>query len=162
MNRELMQRISGWLNLCNWPAGHVAQGFAAELRAALAAPVAPAGDKPATSEPITVEAVATVIRHEEEGLVLDWLIEGGICALCPGQVLVAATRTITDGDGAGEVYTAPPDVQRDAERYRWLRDVSVPPHNFYLSVPIEFDGVKYGKSEVDAYIDAAMAAKVPT
>lgn len=42
MNRELMQRISGWLNLCNWPAGHVAQGFAAELRAAMAEPVAPA------------------------------------------------------------------------------------------------------------------------
>lgn len=45
---------------------------------------------------------------------------------------------------------------RDAERYRWLRDVSVPPHNFYLSVPAEFDGVRYAPAEVDAYIDAAM------
>ena len=44
---------------------------------------------------------------------------------------------------------------KDAERYRWLRDASVPPHNFYLSVPIEFDGVRYGPHEVDAYIDAA-------
>jgi len=45
---------------------------------------------------------------------------------------------------------------RDAARYRWLRDHSVPPHNFYLSVPVEFDGVRYARSDVDAYIDAAM------
>lgn len=45
----------------------------------------------------------------------------------------------------------------DASRYRWLRDVSVPPHNFYLSVPVEFDGVKYSRAEVDAYIDAVIA-----
>lgn len=47
---------------------------------------------------------------------------------------------------------------RDAARYRWLRDASVPPHNFYLSVPIEFDGVIYTPAEVDAAIDAAMLA----
>ena len=43
----------------------------------------------------------------------------------------------------------------DAERYRWLRDKSVPPHNFYLSVPIEFADVRYQTQDVDAYIDAA-------
>ena len=48
-------------------------------------------------------------------------------------------------------------LRADAMRYRWLRDVSVPPHNFYLSVPVEFDGVKYARAEVDAYIDAAIA-----
>lgn len=47
----------------------------------------------------------------------------------------------------------------DAARYRWLRDISVPPHNFYLSVPEEFAGVKYAKNEVDNYIDAAIAAQ---
>lgn len=47
---------------------------------------------------------------------------------------------------------------RDAERYRWLRDISVPPHNFYLSVPDEFKGVRYSPAEVDAAIDAALAA----
>lgn len=47
---------------------------------------------------------------------------------------------------------------KDAARYRWLRDHSVPPHNFYISVPDEFHGVKYGPDEVDAYIDAARAA----
>jgi hypothetical protein len=46
--------------------------------------------------------------------------------------------------------------KKDAERYRWLRDFSVPPHQFYLSVPIEFDGVRFTKAEVDAYIDAAI------
>lgn len=43
-------------------------------------------------------------------------------------------------------------------RYRWLRDVSVPPHNFYLSVPDEFAGVRYAPTEVDAAIDASIDA----
>jgi hypothetical protein len=46
----------------------------------------------------------------------------------------------------------------DALRYRWLRDISVPPHNFYLSVPTEFDGVRYAPAEVDAYVDAAITS----
>lgn len=46
----------------------------------------------------------------------------------------------------------------DAARYRWLRDHSCPPHNFYISVPDEFHGVRYAPPEVDAYIDAALAA----
>lgn len=45
----------------------------------------------------------------------------------------------------------------DAERYRWLRDKSVPPHNFYISVPVEFHGVRYSPQEVDAAIDAALS-----
>ncbi len=49
-------------------------------------------------------------------------------------------------------------MKQDAERYRWLRDVSVPPHNFYLSVPEEFAGVRYAPTEVDAAIDAAIDA----
>lgn len=62
------------------------------------------------------------------------------------------------------ITTAPPapkdgrEVMRNSDRYLWLRDVSVPPHNFYLSVPVEFDGVKYQPCEVDAAIDAAMSA----
>ncbi|MDT0507549.1 hypothetical protein [Novosphingobium sp. MMS21-SN21R] len=50
------------------------------------------------------------------------------------------------------------DVEADAARYRWLRDHSCPPHNFYISVPDEFHGVRYAPSEVDAYIDAARQA----
>ena len=46
----------------------------------------------------------------------------------------------------------------DAARYRWLRDHSCPPHNFYISVPDEFHGIRYTLQDVDAYIDAAIAA----
>ena len=49
-------------------------------------------------------------------------------------------------------------LRADAARYRWLRDHSCPPHNFYISVPDEFHGVRYTTSEVDAYIDEARAA----
>lgn len=49
--------------------------------------------------------------------------------------------------------------EADAARYRWLRDQSCPPHNFYISVPIEFHGVRYSPAEVDAYIDAAIRAR---
>ena len=48
------------------------------------------------------------------------------------------------------------EAERDAARYRWLRDKSVPPHNFYISVPVEFHEVRYSPWEVDAYIDEAM------
>jgi len=58
-----------------------------------------------------------------------------------------------------QAEAVPNDVVRDAARYRWLRDASVPPHNFYISVPDEFHGVKYQPGEVDAYIDAAIAAQ---
>lgn len=52
-------------------------------------------------------------------------------------------------------------LEKDAARYRWLRDISVPPHNFYLSVPVEFDGVRYTREQVDAAIDAALAKETP-
>lgn len=53
---------------------------------------------------------------------------------------------------------APSDQEKlDAARYRWLRDHSCPPHNFYISVPAEFSGVRYSPSDVDGYIDDARA-----
>lgn len=61
------------------------------------------------------------------------------------------------------IYLAPPSTDAkdslDAKRYRWLRDISVPPHNFYLSVPEEFKDEKYRPEQVDSAIDAAIAAK---
>ena len=48
------------------------------------------------------------------------------------------------------------ELEKDAARYRWLRDRSVPPHNFYISVPVEFEGVRYTPAEVDAGIDTAI------
>lgn len=69
----------------------------------------------------------------------------------------ALQHAIVGDTGASAIVTVEA-LRADAKRYRWLRDISVPPHNFYLSVPIEFDGVKYSRAEVDATIDAARAA----
>lgn len=47
-------------------------------------------------------------------------------------------------------------LRQDAERYRWLRDSSESIHQFYLSTPIWFTGVKFSKENVDSTIDSAM------
>lgn len=48
-------------------------------------------------------------------------------------------------------------LRKDAERYQWLRDESESIHQFYLSTPIWFTGVKFSKENVDSTIDAAMS-----
>lgn len=48
-------------------------------------------------------------------------------------------------------------LESDAKRYRWLRDESESIHQFYLSTPIWFTGVKFSKENVDSTIDAAMS-----
>jgi len=58
-------------------------------------------------EPIGVEAVAEVVETDD-GPDLRWLVEGGICALVPGCMLVMPHGPITDDTGHGEVYAAPP------------------------------------------------------
>lgn len=47
-------------------------------------------------------------------------------------------------------------LEKDAARYRWLRDKSEAVHQFYLSTPIWFTGVKFSKENVDSTIEAAM------
>ncbi|HEL3791275.1 TPA: hypothetical protein UMT86_000901 [Stenotrophomonas maltophilia] len=59
-------------------------------------------------EPVTVEAVATVRSNGDGDRYIDWLTEGGIADLEVGAVLMVSDRAITDEDGSGEVYTAPP------------------------------------------------------
>jgi hypothetical protein len=84
-----------------------------------------------------VETVGFV-RESEDGLFIDWAIEGGIDALEPGSELLVASHKVTDEDGAGEVYTRPAeraavperiDIQRvpvistrhvSGERFCWL------------------------------------------
>lgn len=64
--------------------------------------------QPAAGEPIQVEAVATT-REDEDGLYLDWVLEGGISALeAPGVTLLVAHGTLTNAQGSGEVYLASP------------------------------------------------------
>lgn len=58
-------------------------------------------------EPILVEAVAVTRESEEDGLRLEWLLEGGIAALeLPGTVLLVAQGTLTHDTGSGYVYPA--------------------------------------------------------
>lgn len=51
-------------------------------------------------------------------------------------------------------------LRKDSERYRWLRDRSESIHQFYLSTPIWFTGVKFSKENVDSTIDAAMGKEM--
>jgi hypothetical protein len=67
---------------------------------------------PAAQKPVAVEVVA-VTRDSDDGLYLDWAVEGGIDALeQPGVVLLVAHSTITDERGRGEVYNAPPAAEQ--------------------------------------------------
>lgn len=56
------------------------------------------------------------------------------------------------------IHEAPPDDALDAKRYRWLRDHSVPPHTFYVAVPEEEKHTLFKRTDVDEYIDKAIAA----
>lgn len=47
-------------------------------------------------------------------------------------------------------------LRKDAERYQWLRDKSESVHQFYLSTPIWFTGVRFRKEDVNSSIDTAM------
>ena len=97
-DRELMQRALDALE--NLDAPYLGwRTLADELRAALAAPVAPAGDKPATSEP-----VAWQWRRKGE----PWSRE---------QTWTHEVFATTDDSEVRALYTAPPDVQRDADQF---------------------------------------------
>lgn len=48
-------------------------------------------------------------------------------------------------------------LRKNSARYQWLRDESESIHQFYLSTPIWFTGVKFSKENVDSTIDAAMS-----
>ena len=67
-----------------------------------------AARQPGAQVPITVEAVATVRRSGEGDRYIYWLTEGGIADLEAGDVLMVSDRAITNHDGSGEVYAAPP------------------------------------------------------
>ncbi|CAI8806872.1 hypothetical protein EMIT0324P_11068 [Pseudomonas chlororaphis] len=58
-------------------------------------------------EPILIQAVA-VTRQNDDGMYLEWLLEGGISEMeFPGQVLFAMPEAndLCDEDGSAEIYT---------------------------------------------------------
>jgi hypothetical protein len=61
------------------------------------------------AEPLVVEAVATVVKDDDGDLRLDWLLEGGICGLEDGCVLLVSDglNEAVEEDGYTEVYTHP-------------------------------------------------------
>jgi hypothetical protein len=93
---EMAEVLSERLRVC----GGIADDIWEALKAA--APVAE------RQEPVQLSAVA-VVRERDDELRLDWLLEGGIAELEPGQVLIVADRDdVTDDEGSGELYTSPP------------------------------------------------------
>jgi hypothetical protein len=55
---------------------------------------------------------------------------------------------------ADRQYTTIEAYRKNAERYQWLRDKSQAVHQFYLSVPLWFTGVRFRAQDVDEVIDA--------
>jgi len=79
---------------------------------------------------VTIEAVATVVSEGGE-LWLDWLLEGGIGAILPGELLCITSATIPDNGLLTIASPHPAEANTtgaqggdalDAKRYRWLRD----------------------------------------
>jgi|GEM_PF-2423991 len=52
-------------------------------------------------------------------------------------------------------------LRKDSDRYQWLRDKSDAVHQFYLSVPLWFTGVRFRAQDVDNAIDAMSKGEQP-
>ncbi|WP_338576279.1 hypothetical protein V6L78_13085 [Pseudomonas canadensis] len=52
-------------------------------------------------------------------------------------------------------------LRQDADRYQWLRDKSEAVHQFYLSVPLWFTGVRFRPQDADNAIDAMSKGEQP-
>lgn len=96
-------------------AHYISTRLAADFACALAQHLA--GRQPVVQEPVIVEAVATIKFDDDQEPYIDWVVEGGIHALPVGDVLISASgTTITDEEGYGEVYAAPPAQGIDLHR----------------------------------------------
>jgi hypothetical protein len=63
----------------------------------------------AVAEPVAISVVAVAeVVDREDGPELNWLLEGGIYELPAGVVLLMSYKPLTDADGHGHVYAAPP------------------------------------------------------
>ena len=93
-----------------------------EFNAAIAAPVVE------RQESVTLESVA-IVREGDDGLYLEWTLEGGFAALeCEGLVLFACPEEndLCDENGSAEIYTSPPapvsvELDEREEFVAWVR-----------------------------------------
>lgn len=100
-------------------------------------------------EPITVEAVAEIINHPEYGLSIDWLLENGIGELQVGDVLMVSDRAITDEDGSGEVYTAPPVQAVDlGQMPQGIRLIEIPRRNNLDPINVFVQDYELGRGRI--------------
>lgn len=80
---------------------------------------------------LTIEAVAITREDDEEGLRLEWIVEGGISALeLPGTVLFASAEgnSMCDEDGSCQVQIVS-DFDETIERERFIE--------WYSSMPFD-------------------------
>ena len=78
------------------------------------------------------------------------------------QVINAESKDAAIATGRANLLQAERDqlkaeceaLRKEADRYRWLRDKSEAVHQFYLSVPLWFTGVRFRAQDVDEAIDA--------
>jgi hypothetical protein len=70
------------------------------------------------------------------------------------QAAVGFTDVSLAPDVVLELIAENKSLRKDADRYQWLRDRSEAVHQFYLSVPLWFKGVRFRAQDVDKAIDA--------
>lgn len=76
--------------------------------------------------------------------------------------LAGANNLLAECYGAlGELMAENERLRKNSERYQWLRDKSEAVHQFYLSVPLWFTGVRFRPEDVDKAIDAMSIGEQP-
>lgn len=133
MSIEAMKRIKSLLQECDKIDSHTISAVVAECDAVILA-----------QQPVTGEPVAWIRRHPNGALSNELLIH------------VQVEQVRRDSGAWVPLYThpapsAPGDVARDAERYRFIRDADV-------SDDLIPDIALYAMESLDEYIDAAMLA----
>lgn len=77
------------------------------------------------------------------------------------QAAVGFTDVSLAPDVVLELIAENKSLRKDADRYQWLRDRSEAVHQFYLSVPLWFTGVRFRAQDVDEAIDAMSKGEQP-
>ena len=68
-------------------------------------------------EPVLIQAVAVTREDDEEGLYLEWLLEGGIAEMeIAGMMLfvIPEANNLCDEDGSAEIYLSPQQAEQPA------------------------------------------------